>query len=88
MDLATDPDARTVLRALLALAKKLGIPVCAEGVETTEQLVFLRQAGCDVAQGFLFAKALPAEHFLSYLAFTRSQLESGQTSNWESVLAL
>jgi len=55
------PDDATLVRAVIALAHTLGLPVVAEGVETEGQLRFLRQHQCEVFQGWLYAKALPAE---------------------------
>lgn len=54
--------AEMVCRAVLDLGRALGVTVCAEGVETAEQLRFLRDAGCDLIQGFLLGRpvAVPA----------------------------
>ncbi|MCT9812511.1 EAL domain-containing protein [Acidovorax sp. Be4] len=54
-----DNDA-VLVRAVIAMAHTLGLPVVAEGVETAAQLAFLRSNGCESFQGWLFAKALPA----------------------------
>ena len=72
MDLDHDPDARTVVKALIALAHELGMPVCAEGIETVETAEFLRDIGCERAQGFLFSRPVPAD---AYLDLVRAQTE-------------
>jgi len=53
--------AGAIIQAIVALGHALGMKVLAEGVETDEQRVLLRLAGCDEMQGFLFAKPRPAE---------------------------
>jgi len=60
-DLIVDPDDTAITAAIIAMAKSLRIKVIAEGVETEEQLAFLKEHGCDEMQGFLFSKAVPAE---------------------------
>jgi diguanylate cyclase (GGDEF)-like protein len=50
------PQARAIIRAVLALGQSLDIPVLAEGVETEGQLAFLREQGCDEVQGFLLGR--------------------------------
>ncbi|MFB4205288.1 EAL domain-containing protein [Arhodomonas sp. KWT2] len=58
-DLPDDLDNAAIARAILAMAASLGLRVVAEGIETEAQLAFLRTEGCELGQGFLFAR--PAE---------------------------
>jgi EAL domain-containing protein (putative c-di-GMP-specific phosphodiesterase class I) len=67
-DLATDADDAAIVTATIQMAKGLGLRVIAEGVETAEQLDFLRKHGCDEIQGFLFAKPASAQDFTALLA--------------------
>lgn len=50
---------------MLDLAKMLDLPVVAEGVETEEQYLYLKQKGCEVIQGFYFSKPLSAIEFMN-----------------------
>jgi len=52
-----------IASTIIGMGRKLGHRVIAEGVETLEQLDFLRQAGCDEVQGYLYGKPLPADDF-------------------------
>jgi EAL domain-containing protein (putative c-di-GMP-specific phosphodiesterase class I) len=57
-DLPRERDCSVIVRSIIELAHGLGLSATAEGVETVEQLRFLRRAGCDVAQGYLIARPL------------------------------
>ncbi|WP_456448533.1 EAL domain-containing protein [Thiolapillus sp.] len=59
-DVPADKDDVSLVTAIVAMADSLGIAVVAEGVETEEQRLFLRDIGCDYMQGFLFGKPLSA----------------------------
>jgi EAL domain-containing protein (putative c-di-GMP-specific phosphodiesterase class I) len=63
---ASNPDDRAIVQAIITLGQSLGMVVTAEGVETLEQLEHLRGDACDEVQGFHFSKALPA-HELAQL---------------------
>jgi EAL domain-containing protein (putative c-di-GMP-specific phosphodiesterase class I) len=58
--LGRSPNAAVIVQAIVALGRALGVTVLVEGVETEEQRVLLRLAGCDEMQGFLFARPAPA----------------------------
>ncbi|BAO81677.1 predicted signal transduction protein containing a membrane domain, an EAL and a GGDEF domain [Serpentinimonas raichei] len=60
-DLHLDPDDRAIVRAIIGLADHLGMRTVAEGVETAEQLAWLREHGCDEAQGYFFSRPLSPE---------------------------
>ncbi len=60
-DALTDPDAATIARTVVALARSLGLSVIAEGVETEAQRDFLADLGCDLYQGYLFGRPGPIE---------------------------
>ena len=55
-EIENSPQARAIIQAVLTLGRSLQIPIIAEGVETAEQFEFLRQQGCDEAQGFLIGR--------------------------------
>ena len=62
-DLPHDNDDAAITRAVIAMAQSLRMRVIAEGVETREQLEFLREHNCDECQGYLLSRPLPAHEF-------------------------
>ncbi len=62
-DLTIDPDDAAIVTAIVAMARSLDVDVIAEGVETEEQLDYLRRHGCDEMQGYYFSRPLPAAEF-------------------------
>ncbi len=58
---------KTILGCVINMAKKLNLDVLCEGVETWNQSWFLSRMGCDMFQGYLYAKAMPEEEFYNYL---------------------
>ena len=73
-ELVTDPADRAIAATIVALGHHLALAVVAEGVETEEQRRLLIEQGCDLAQGYLFDRPLPAEAFAAaWLASARPQ---------------
>ena len=72
-DVADGVGSLSIVRAVAAMAKSLGMTTTAEGVETIEQLNAVRAEGCTEVQGFLFSEALPSSEIERlYLASRRS----------------
>ncbi|QQO22742.1 EAL domain-containing protein [Bradyrhizobium diazoefficiens] len=67
-DLAQRPDCGAIVRAISGLGRSLNITTTAEGVETEDQLDWLRAEGCNEVQGFLFSAARPAAEIAKLLA--------------------
>ncbi len=63
-----------IVRAVMGLARALGLEVVAEGIETVEQLDLLRDLGCDYGQGYYFARPLPSAEAGEFLAASRPAL--------------
>ncbi len=77
-DLAVDKDDSAIVLAVIQLGRSLKLKTIAEGVETEEQLAFLRDRGCHEAQGYLISRPVPAQEFVSFLE-NRQQIEPGKS---------
>lgn len=64
-DITTDEMDAAMVRAIIQMANAFGLKTVAEGVETLEQLEFLKTNGCESAQGFLFSRAVPFAEFVA-----------------------
>ena len=64
--LVDDATGRALVQAIITLGHALGLEVVAEGVETQEQAQLLGQMGCDLLQGFLYARPMPANEFAAF----------------------
>lgn len=69
-----DASLRAIFEASLGMAHQLGLRIVAEGVEDEDDWNFLRQAGCDMAQGFLIARPMPAADLESWVAEWNARL--------------
>ncbi len=65
--MATDSDDAAIVRTVIALGRNLGLRVVAEGVETAEQMQFLREQSCDEVQGYFISRPVPNEQLESLL---------------------
>jgi diguanylate cyclase (GGDEF)-like protein/PAS domain S-box-containing protein len=66
-DLTTDNEDATITRAVISMARSLGLKAIAEGVETEGQLAFLIENGCDQIQGYYYSRPLPADECTAWL---------------------
>lgn len=67
--LGTNPDCDAIVAAIVDMSRRLHLRQIAEGVETAEQLEALRLIGCDIAQGYFFARPMPASEFARLLTY-------------------
>ena len=67
-DVPGGADDCAIVRAIIAMAHSLELVVVAEGVENAAQFGYLKTLGCDLIQGYLFSKPLPADEFAEYVA--------------------
>lgn len=77
-DMHADHDKREIVRVIVMLGQQLGMKVVAEGTETAEQVKYLKDLGCDYAQGYFFSPAVEARAFEELLA--AGQIEVPQLS--------
>lgn len=75
LGMATDPDDNAIVGSIIDLGRRLGLRVVAEGVEDEETRRLLHSYGCELGQGWYFARPLPADAFVAWLA--RYQAPSG-----------
>ncbi len=61
MDIKVDANSAEIIKAIIAMAHSLSLKVTAEGVETVDQMEFLKENNCDLLQGFLFCRPVPAD---------------------------
>jgi diguanylate cyclase (GGDEF)-like protein/PAS domain S-box-containing protein len=73
-DIVTDTESQAIIVAIINLAKALKLRTIAEGVETAEQVAFLRENGCDYVQGYYFSKPVTSQDLMTMLAQNK-QLE-------------
>ena len=66
-DIPDNKDSKAITRAMISLTHALDLHVVAEGVETAEQLAFLKDNGCDSVQGYFFAKPMPVAEATKFL---------------------
>ncbi|WP_346398737.1 putative bifunctional diguanylate cyclase/phosphodiesterase [Pseudomonas syringae] len=73
-EVTSNPQDAAIARAIIELAHSLDLLVIAEGVETPEQLAFLRENHCDQSQGYLISKPLPLEELETFLRSPESRV--------------
>ncbi|RDH85702.1 MAG: hypothetical protein DIZ80_01895 [endosymbiont of Galathealinum brachiosum] len=78
MNMQHDHEARGIVKTCITLGHELNMHVVAEGVEDKETFLLLKEMGCDIAQGYYFAKPMPAENLISWND-SRNQAESENT---------
>jgi len=67
-----DRGAEAIVRVIIGLARTLGLRTLAEGIETPEQAAFLREAGCDAGQGYLYSRPVEEAALLAFILKTRT----------------
>ncbi|MFV0422674.1 EAL domain-containing protein [Oleidesulfovibrio sp.] len=75
-DIMTDDGDASIVSTIITMGRNLSLEVVAEGVETDEQLQFLRENGCAEVQGYYFSKPLPADEFEAFVVHHESQVDA------------
>lgn len=75
-----DPKDERLVRTIVDLGRNFGLQVLAEGVETADQVAFLRACGCDEAQGYYFARPMPLDQAIAFLQDCPQCLLQGQSA--------
>lgn len=78
-------DDTAIVRAIIAMAQQLNLDVVAEGIETENQFSFLTENSCNIGQGFLFSKAIPAEEFSKLLKKNKFSFQHIKTRDNEEI---
>ena len=71
-DIISDPEDKAIVAAIINMANSLGIKTIAEGVETVEQLKYLRTQGCDEVQGYYYSEPLVAEELEKFIRYNQN----------------
>jgi diguanylate cyclase (GGDEF)-like protein len=86
-DVPHDPGNTAITQAIIAMAHSLGLKVTAEGVETAEQVAFLREHGCEEMQGYYFSRALPVAAATAILKRSAEAGVSSKIFRWKQAAA-
>ncbi|MBR5422254.1 MAG: EAL domain-containing protein [Lachnospiraceae bacterium] len=79
---------RSIVRSVVSMAKDIGMPTLAEGVETKEQLEFLREVGCGMIQGFYYGRPEPIDKVFDHLQEKNIPIETRRWRHFYEVAAL
>ncbi len=75
-DLGKDSNDESIIRAIVALSKGLGLTTIAEGVETEQQREFLSSIGCDLMQGHLYSRPVPVQEAVAFLVQSAARIRA------------
>ncbi len=77
-----DEKSKAIVKAIISMAKRIGIQTLAEGVETKEQYEFLRYIGCEKVQGYFYSRPLPVADLMETPHMSREQVESADKRDY------